>query len=176
MDASPGFHVVLAGLMGTGKSTIGEQLARSLGREYLDNDEQLETHTGRTARQIADEDGFDALHVFELEVLRESLSREQPAVIGAAASVVDTDEGRALLHEPFVVFLRADPSALAQRLIDKPKAHRPLGDDAARQIREQAARRYPHLEALADLTVDALSDRDQLAQWLAGELSRRKSG
>jgi shikimate kinase len=83
-------HVALVGLMGTGKSTAGRIVARRLGRPYVDNDDGLEAAAGRTAREIQDDDGEEALHALELEVLRGALARTEPAVIGAAASVVDS--------------------------------------------------------------------------------------
>src|SRR5262249_45956694 len=84
-----GRHVVLVGLMGSGKSTVGHALARRLGRPFVDNDEALEARSGRSARAIADADGADALHRLEAQALVDALARPEPAVVAMAASVVE---------------------------------------------------------------------------------------
>ena len=75
--------------MGSGKTTVGERLAVALGRVFHDSDRSIESQTGRSGREIAETDGVDALHGLEKEVLIDSLSVEQPAVIAAAASVIE---------------------------------------------------------------------------------------
>jgi shikimate kinase len=169
--AVDGRHIVLVGLMGTGKSSAGRPLARALGREYVDNDDALKARTGQTAREIASTDGFAVLHDLELDLLRDALERDDPSVIGAAASVADTDAGAAMLEQPFVVFLRATPEPLAARLAASDKPHRPLDEDPLDDIRAQARRRYPVYEALADLIVDADADHDAMAAAIIHELA-----
>ncbi len=74
-------HVVLMGLMGSGKSTLGVPLAaRRLGRQYVDNDRQLELRTGQTAHELAAAVGMDELHRDEAATLLDSLARDEPAV------------------------------------------------------------------------------------------------
>jgi shikimate kinase len=165
-----GRHIVLVGLMGTGKSSAGRPLAQALGRTFVDNDSELTARTGHTAREIAASDGFDTLHELELDVLRDSLARPEPAVIGAAASVVDTDVGAAMLEEPFVIFLRATPEPLAARLAASDKPHRPLDEDPLDDLRDQARRRYPVYTALADVIVDADVDHDAMAEAIRDKL------
>ena len=50
-------HLVLVGLMGTGKSTVGRRIAHKLGWEFLDTDDEINRLTGRTVRQIFETDG-----------------------------------------------------------------------------------------------------------------------
>ena len=76
-------HVVLMGLMGSGKSTLGVPLARRLGRPYVDNDRQLELRTGQTAHTLAAAVGMDELHRDEAATLLDSIASEEPAVISA---------------------------------------------------------------------------------------------
>lgn len=52
-----GRHVVLVGLMGTGKTSVGQRVAHCLGRDFLDSDAQVEARTGRTVREIFESDG-----------------------------------------------------------------------------------------------------------------------
>jgi shikimate kinase len=134
-------HVVLVGLMGSGKSSIGVPLAERLGLPYVDNDDELERRTGRDAREIATAEGPDALHRAETVSFVETLARDQPAVMSAPASVVLDPDVRNRLRDQFVVWLDTDVDALARRL--EKKDHRPEIDGApreylARQRRERA--------------------------------------
>jgi shikimate kinase len=101
--------------MGSGKTTIGERLAGALGRVFHDSDRSIEGRTGRSGREIAETDGVGALHGLEKDVLFESLSGDQPAVIAAAASVIEDPEVRLALAGAFCVLVTADPRILADR-------------------------------------------------------------
>ena len=58
-------HIVIAGLMGAGKSTTGRALAERLGRVWHDSDAEIEAATGRTVRELRDAEGVDAMHARE---------------------------------------------------------------------------------------------------------------
>jgi shikimate kinase len=130
-------HVVLVGSMGSGKSTVGKIVATRLGHIYVDSDAEVERRTGRTARQIAQTDGLEALHRLELTVLRDALSNHSPSVIGSAASVVDESVGRlALGMARQVVWLHADAELLAKRIAAGGSDHRPVVDSSVIRQRE----------------------------------------
>ena len=76
---------------------IGRALAEGLGRPFRDSDADLLARTGRSARDLAAADGVEALHAIELQHLIDALADPTPAVIGAAASVIDTPVGRTAL-------------------------------------------------------------------------------
>jgi shikimate kinase len=140
--------------MGVGKTTVGELLARRLGRAFVDCDADLQRRVGVTAAEYADHNGMHALHAVEAEVLLDALTREgaQTAVITAAASTIDDPACRVALGDAYVVWLRGDVEVLARRAVTS--RHRPLDDDAVRQLREQADRRTPLFAATADVVVD----------------------
>jgi shikimate kinase len=121
-------HLVLVGLMGTGKSTVGAILADWLHRPLLDSDAMVEARTGRTVREIWLADGEAAYRLLEEEALRAALS-ESPSVIAAAGGVVLSGANRAALVESGadVVWLRAEPDELVERV--RSQGHRPLLDD-----------------------------------------------
>ena len=124
-----GRHLVLVGLMGSGKTTIGRVLAQRLHRELLDSDFMIEAREGRTVRSIFRDDGEEAFRKIETEVLIEALAAERKAVIAAAGGVVLRAENREALRASGarVVWLRADPTTLVERV--KGGSHRPLLDD-----------------------------------------------
>ena len=164
-------HVVLLGLMGTGKTSIGRPLAARLGRPLLDGDVVLEERTGgRTAREVAEAEGIDALHALEAELALELLRSAAPAVIGPAASVVEVPEVRDELEHHLVVWLTGPEDHLASTIGGKP--HRPLvaDRDPGELVHEQLARRQPLAVALAALVIDVSTTDDEAAAEQIAEL------
>ena len=146
-------HIVLVGLMGTGKSTVGSLLAQRLQREFFDNDVLLERRTGQTAKSIRTDLGEDELHRIEAEVLLECLSTRPVAVIAAAAStVLDAQVREALRDAAFVVWLRADLRALTERLVDP--GTRPLWGNIGEVLAHQDEDRAALFASIADIEVD----------------------
>ena len=123
-------HVVLVGMMATGKTSVGRLVADALARPLFDSDAQIEARAGRTVREIWHTDGEPAFRVLEAEVLAEALDSPTPAVIAAAGGVVLADGNRARLRESdaFVVWMRARPGTLLDRLERADDTHRPLLD------------------------------------------------
>ena len=152
-------QVVVVGSMAVGKSTVGRALAARLGRPFRDSDDDLEATRGLTGRALAEREGVDALHRWEAEHLLAALAGTEPAVVAAAASVLDDGACLAALREPFVVWLRAPAGVLAQRMSDSARAddhRRPLGDATA--VAELEARRADRFAAVADLTIETVAD------------------
>ena len=122
-------HIVLVGMMGAGKSSVGRVMAHRLDRPLLDSDEMIEARDGRTVREIWQTDGEPFFRSLETEVLREALEADEPAVIAGAGGVVLSEENRRLLSasDAHVVWLLADVDLLLQRV--RNGMHRPLLDD-----------------------------------------------
>lgn len=143
--------LVLVGLMGVGKTTVGRCVADRLEWEFVDNDELFERRTGTTAAGYAAEHGEQAMHDVEWSLLAEVLDRSEPTVLAAPGSVVDAPELD--VREAFVVWLRADPREVGARIGGGD--HRPLlGEDPGGVLTEQHQRRAPQYEELADVTLE----------------------
>jgi shikimate kinase len=156
-------HVTLLGLMGSGKSSVGRELAALLGWPLSDSDELIEREQGATVRELSERLGVDAMHGFEAEHLLGALSAPEQSVVCAAASVVDDDRCREALKRPdvFVVWLEVNAGRLAARFASGP--HRPVFDpDAERMFRRQLAERGLLFAQVADLRVRA--DRGDAAR------------
>ncbi len=117
-QAGRGRHIVLIGLMGSGKTTVGEILAARHGRELFDSDRRIETVTGRTVKQILADEGVDGLRRYEGEALLDGLAHSEPAVIAAAGGTVLRESLRRAMIEADaeVVWLNGDPTMLATRV------------------------------------------------------------
>ncbi len=150
-------HIVLVGLMGTGKSTVGSLLAERLRRPFFDNDARLERRTGMTAASIRRDRGEEALHQLEADVLLDCLTTSPVAVIAAAAStVLSAQVSDALRDTAFVIWLRTDLRALTARLVDP--GTRPLSGDIGDVLAHQEQDREALYASIADIVVDT-SDR-----------------
>lgn len=147
-------HVVLLGLMGGGKTSVGRRVAERLGRPLLDGDEILEAHAGRTAAEIADADGIERLHELEAEIALDALSSTTPSVIGPAASVIELDAVRDAMAGHVVVWLAGSAGYHAGKAVQKD--HRPLLDDGdpLALFEHQLATRGPLIRSVADLVID----------------------
>lgn len=142
-------HIVLIGLMGTGKTTIGKRLARDLGREFVDTDALVEKRAGKSVRDVFVEDGESAFRDIEAEVVADVVGRDEPSVIAAAGGAVLRATNREHIKGcETVVWLDAPTSLLVKRTSNRAgRGHRPLIDvdpasrlDALRLEREQVYR------------------------------------
>lgn len=122
-------HVVLVGLMGSGKTTVGKKVAKMLGAPFVDADVELEARSGRS---VADwfADGEGAFREAEGGLLADVLAGPTPTVIGAGGGVVVRKGSRRRLRfdDVTVVYLHGEPGFLASRA--KARPHRPLLVDA----------------------------------------------
>ena len=173
-----GRHVVLVGLMGVGKSTVGRRLAKELDRPFADLDEQVELAEGRTIPTLFRTGGEPAFRAAEAAVLAELVARPSPLVIAAGGGVVTGEGNRRLLAGTVVVWLRASAGFLAGRT---DPTHRPLlaGDARGSLVRLQREREHLY-ESVADVSVDvepfhARDDRPKraLARHVAALLADR---
>jgi shikimate kinase len=146
-------RLVLVGMMGSGKSTVGRQLAGRLGWAFRDSDAMVEASTGSTAAELFATRGEDGFRAEESRVLVEALEGAGPVVVAAAGGAVLAPANRALLAAHTVVWLRADPATLAARVGDGDG--RPLleADPAGTLVGLDAVRR-PLYEEVADVVVD----------------------
>jgi shikimate kinase len=149
-------HVVLVGLMGVGKSTVGRRLAKEMERPFADADEQVELRAGRAIPAIFRAGGEEEFRRLETEVLADLVARPHPLVVAAGGGAVSRGQNRELLAPRcFVVWLRASAEFLAERT---DAAHRPLlanavdGPEAA--LRRLIVERTPLYEAVSDAVVD----------------------
>ena len=147
--------ILLIGMMGAGKSTVGAALAGRLGWQYLDNDSLLEKTAGRTAPEILAADGEPALRAAESRVLTLLLGMPGPMIGGVPGGVVldEGDRDRLIESDCHVVWLRTSPQVLARR-VGSGTGRAWLGSDPATALRRLAAERNGFYEEVADQIVD----------------------
>ena len=159
-----GRPVVLVGLMGAGKTSVGVRLAHLLGARFFDSDDEIERAANLTVPEIFERYGEAHFRSGERRVLARLLSGP-PAVIATGGGAFMDGETRALVRTCAVsVWLRAALEVLLQRTAGR--THRPLLNRGnPRAILERLIEtRYP-VYAEADLTIESLAEQshDQMA-------------
>ncbi|HYI65753.1 MAG TPA: shikimate kinase [Candidatus Limnocylindrales bacterium] len=165
-------RVLLIGMMGSGKSTIGRLLSTAMGWPYVDNDELVRRSHGATARQILAERGEAEMRGAESDALARAVREPAPSIIGVAGGTIIEPENRELLRAGgVVVWFRADAAALESRAMGAD--HRPwLDSGGPRWIRETVRERDPLYASVADVAIDtgtepAEDSAAELLEWLA---------
>ncbi|WP_431301289.1 shikimate kinase [Tabrizicola sp. BL-A-41-H6] len=146
--------VVMVGMMGAGKTAVGTALARVLGVEFRDSDEEIVRAADRSIAEIFERDGETFFRARETEVIARLL-RGEPCVLSTGGGAFLSEANRRLIHEAGVsVWLRADLDLLWQRV--RHKTTRPLLRTAnpRETLRALYVARLPFY-AEADLVVDA---------------------
>ncbi|MCU1370174.1 MAG: aroK [Ilumatobacteraceae bacterium] len=147
-------HVVLVGLMGSGKTTVGKKVAKLVGARFVDADVEIEARTGRSVASWF-EDGEPAFRAAEAQLLADLLADPDLLVLGSGGGVVVTEANRTRLQERDVtaVYLHGTPEFLASRV--QAKAHRPLLDDDPLAVMTQMyAQRDGWYREVADAVIE----------------------
>ena len=138
-------NIVLIGMPGCGKTTIGTALAQRLNRPFVDADEQIISLAGKSIPEIFAQDGEDAFRAWETKAL-DTLGKQSGLVIATGGGCVTRQENYPLLHQNgTIVCLQRDLRLL-------PKDGRPLSQRNSLEAMYQARR--PMYEAFSDITVD----------------------
>lgn len=153
-------HLVLVGLMGTGKSTVGPLLAAALGRRFVDLDDAVEASEGRSVRDLLSSGSPEAFRAAEAAALARLLEEPEPLVVATGGgAVLDASSRQRLAAGPKVVWLQAPTDVLVARVAAAGAADRPLLDDGPTEVLARlAGERAPLYAEVAALSVDSSVD------------------
>lgn len=155
----PGRNLVLAGMMGTGKSAVGKLVAGRLARPFVDTDAMVERDAGSSVAEIFREQGERAFRDLESSAIRAVSSLHGQVVAVGGGALLRADNVTSLRGTGDVVVLDAEPEVLARRVGEAP-ATRPLLSDReglgtenlVERLRSlRSARREAYLKAAATL-------------------------
>lgn len=157
--------IVIIGLMGAGKTTVGRRLSQRLGWPVIDTDQEIERRCGASVPVIFELEGEEGFRRREAKVIEEVMAHPGRVVTtGGGAPMAPANQ--AVLRRGFVVYLDADPRQLWQRL--KSDHSRPLltqSSDPKATLEHLHRERDPVYRSLADLVV--CSTRGSLGQVLS---------
>lgn len=154
-------NIILVGLMGAGKSTIGKQLARRLKLEFFDSDRYLEERTGVSIPTIFSIEGESGFRDREEEVIAELTAKRGIILATGGGSILREANRQRLMQHGIVIYLKANPEQLYERI--KHDTSRPLMQTAnpLQTLRDLLKVRDPFYTEVADLII--LSGRQRLS-------------
>jgi shikimate kinase len=153
-------HLVLVGMMGAGKTSVGRRCANRLGRAFVDTDDLVEANAGMRVVEIFETRGEPAFRALERAAVGDACASPDPLVIACGGgAVLDAESRRTLRAAGLVVWLRAAPSVLTDRVGRNAGEARPLlagagSAPAAATLERLAALRADTYEAAAHVVVD----------------------
>lgn len=163
-------RLVLVGLPGTGKTTIGEQIAAKWQCDFIDTDSSIATTRGRSVPEVLGEEGEPAFRRYEFDALVDATSHD--AVVATGGGVVCTPEARVLLKSEVTLWLDCDDGILLERVKE---SERPLlsGDpaNALRRLREQREKWYQEVSRARIDTSGSLDDVTRRVELSAQEVA-----
>ena len=151
--------VVLVGLMGSGKTTIGVVLARRLSVPFFDSDQMIEEQAGATVPEIFERDGEEFFRKVEAKTIKKTLEdAKNPLVLATGGGAFMNKDTRQVIKKNAIsIWLNADLEILVDRV--EHKHNRPLlkGVDVSEKMQTLIDERYPIYKE-ADIMVDTNSN------------------
>jgi shikimate kinase len=145
--------VVLVGMMGAGKSSIGRRLAQRLGIGFVDADAEIEAAAGMTIAEIFSTYGEPDFRSGEARVIARLLDQGRQVLATGGGAFMNAETRAGIRQKGVSVWLKADFEVLMKRVKRRATADRPmLQGDPAQRIRQLMTERYP-VYAEADVTV-----------------------
>jgi shikimate kinase len=145
--------IVLVGMMGAGKSSIGRRLAQRLGLSFVDADAEIESAAGMTIAEIFANYGEPYFRSGEQRVIARLLDSGPQVLATGGGAYMNADTRAGIAQNGVSVWLKAEFEVLMRRVKRRATADRPmLQGDPAQRIAHLMAERYP-VYGLADVTV-----------------------
>ena len=168
-------NLILIGYRASGKTCVGKKLSGFLGLPFSDTDDLIQRKTGKTVREIVQEEGWPAFRDSEKAAISE-VARGDGAVIAlGGGAVMEPGNVEALKRKGCFVWLQAEEETLRQRMKGdgaSPEQRPPLMSPGVGDEKELLARRTPVYRALADLVIDTTGRSiDEVAEEILAALS-----
>ncbi len=163
-------NIILTGFMGTGKSSVGREVARRLGRPFVDMDAEIEARTGKSIASIFAQEGEPHFRSLEAGLCRELSARRGLVIATGGGALIDEENRRRMSDSGLVICLTCQVEEMLRRLAandDRPLLASP---ERKREIERLLARRRAAYEAIlhqidtTGLTVDETAEQ-VIALW-----------
>ena len=160
-------NIILIGMPGSGKSTLGVQLAKSLGLHFIDTDLLIQSQQGQLLQSILDEQGYQALRKIEETALLDLKLNND--LVSTGGSAIYSDQAMQHLRAlGKIVYLQVSFEEIKKRINNE--SSRGIAKPVGQTLADVYAERTPLYEKYADITVDnnEFIDIEALGQQLAG--------
>lgn len=146
--------IILIGLMGAGKTTVGKVLAKRLGKKFIDSDHEIEKRCGVKIPVIFEMEGEDGFRKREAAVIRDLVTYDNIILATGGGSVLLAENRQNLQQSGYVIYLRANPHDLWLRT--RHDAGRPLLNttDPLKKLKDLFAIRDPLYTSIAHQIID----------------------
>lgn len=163
-------NIILIGMMGSGKTTVGRLLAKQLGKTFIDSDEEIQKRTGVTVQHIFDVEGEAGFRQRESGIVKELMQRNDLVLATGGGAVLDANNRREMKENGTVVYLKSGVHDLWQRT--RHDRSRPLLQtaDPRAKLQELFVKRNPLYTETADIVIHT---GKQSVQVLLSALLRR---
>lgn len=149
-------NIALVGFMGTGKTSVGQELAKKLGWQFVEVDALIEQMAGKSIPDMFAKDGEITFREWEIEVIKQVARGKKRVIACGGGAVLNTINIARLKETSVMVLLTASPDTVLKRTASD-KDTRPMlmdATDPASRIRELLKFRKPYYERSADIVVN----------------------
>ncbi|WP_367344535.1 shikimate kinase [Methanomethylovorans sp.] len=153
-------NITLIGMPGSGKTSIGKEVARVLEYDFVDIDKLIRKKAGLSLQDIIDSQGDGALVQMEEEIVL-GLGIADDMVISPGGSIVYSDKAMTLLKERSIIIFLHTPLSRVQRQINNQDSRGIVGLKG-RSLEKLFAERFPLYQKYADMSIN-IGDRDTIA-------------
>lgn len=173
-------NIVLIGYRGSGKTSVGRQLAHRLGWSFVDTDTLIEAAAGRSIAEIFAEEGEPAFREHEEKAIAAAARHEEQVLSAGGGAVLRQANRAALKAAGLCIWLTAPVETLVQRIAADPQSPTsrpnltPMGGPA--EVAALLAERAPLYASLADHAVETAGrDVNQVVDSIVGWLAQRSA-
>jgi len=146
-------NLILVGMMGSGKTTVGKSLARYLGKTFVDSDAEITKRTGVTISHIFDVEGEDGFRLRETAAITDLAGSSNMVLATGGGAVLAAQNREMLQQNGIIVYLKANARELWQRT--RHSSHRPLlqNTEPYAKLKELLLQRDPLYQQIADIVI-----------------------
>lgn len=151
-------NIILIGMRGSGKTSVGKKLAGKLWMEFVDTDALIVERAGKTIRELFETEGEPAYRDRECEAVKQAMTRDNVVIAAGGGSVLRPENVEAFKKNGKIVWLKANAQTLHQRIAADPDsaATRPnlTAAGGLEEVSKVLEARTPVYEAAADVSLD----------------------
>jgi shikimate kinase len=147
-------NIILIGYRGTGKTTLGRELAKELGYRFIDTDEEVVRENGKTIPEIFAEYGEPHFRELESAALAGVTSGEKSVISTGGGIILREENRRLIMKRGFRAYLTASPEVIYQRIHRDSNRPSLTGKSPMDEILELLDNRRAFYEEVAEITLD----------------------